>query len=67
MDKQNRLTKWSEWEIGAHYEWVKLGRASGDYECVAADPRQHCVLLKGEKGFIERNFNWQNRYRKIKS
>lgn len=66
MDKQDRLTRWDEWEVGAHYEHVKGRNACGDSVLVEVNEKEGYVKLKGggeEKGALD--FNWRNRYRLI--
>lgn len=64
MDKQNRLTKWSEWKIGTHYEYVKSGNVLGDYVLVEVNKKEGHVRLQATGSpDIVRNYNWQKRYR----
>ena len=66
MDAQNRLTKWEEWEVGAHYQWVKGGVALGTYDCVGLDRLNGFVMLKHALcSDTIRTYAWQRRYRKL--
>jgi hypothetical protein len=71
MDAQQRLTKWDEWEIGAHYERIKGGIALGRYRCVEVNRKEGWVRMQvaapgsTTDSDIVRNWNWQKRYQKI--
>ena len=65
MDKQERLTKWSEWQIGSHYEWVKGSMVLGNYVLVEVNEKEGYVRMQAVGSpDIVRNYNWQRRYRK---
>jgi hypothetical protein len=66
MDKKHRLTKWTEWEIGAHYSWSKGKTVMGDYVCVEINEKEGHVRLQpvGSPDKV-RTFNWKQRFIKL--
>jgi hypothetical protein len=65
MDKQNRLTKWEEWEIGATYQWVKGSLVLDNYRCTEVNRKEGFVrLATGRSIESVRQFNWQKRFRR---
>jgi predicted RNA-binding Zn-ribbon protein involved in translation (DUF1610 family) len=66
MDKKQRLTKWTEWEIGAHYCWAKGKTVMGDYVCVEVNEKEGHVRMQpvGSNDKV-RTFNWRGRFTRI--
>lgn len=64
MDNRNRLTKWEEWKVGDHYEWVKGNMVLGDYVLVEINQTEGFVRLQivGSPNAV-RHHGWQRRYR----
>lgn len=65
MDSQHRLTRWSEWELGACY-CSRKGTQTGDpVKLIAINvyPQQELRFLNAE-GQVYSEFNWRNRYTK---
>lgn len=63
MDKQGRVTKWSEWRMGAFYN-EKKGRRQANYllQLVEINRETGSVVFKfNSKDFIK-TFTWRNRY-----
>lgn len=72
MDKQGRLTKWNELEIGATYEWVKGNYKYGLYRLLEIDKHERHIALESvapneKDGSQFRQFNWQRRFRKVEA
>ena len=70
MDKQNRITKWSEFKNGGRYQWLK-GRKLGDkYTAEITESDKNMVHLKADKGitFVHAKWNdtWRKRFTPIK-
>jgi hypothetical protein len=65
MDKQNRLTKWEEWEIGARYEWLKGKTPIGRWTCTEVNRRAGYVAFNRDNAIVTKTFAWQRRYRRI--
>ena len=66
MDKQNRLTKWSELELGARYQWLKGGVGGPFFTLVEIDEQRGFIgMLKDGNDRPDLNYNWQNRFRKV--
>jgi len=67
MDKQQRLTKWNEWVIGASYQYVKNGWVNGSYKCVELNKVEGWVRFEAPEGSqdIIRFHSWRRRFRLI--
>lgn len=66
MDKQNRLTKWEEWKIGALYQWVKGPIVLDPYRCTEINRKEGFIrLVCSESNESFRQYNWQRRFRRI--
>lgn len=66
MDKQNRLTKWSELELGARYQWLKGGVGGSLFTLVEIDQRRGFVrMLKDGNDRPTLIWCWQKRFRKV--
>jgi hypothetical protein len=66
MDKKQRLTKWTEWEIGAHYCWAKGKTVIGYYVCVEVNEKEGHVRMQpvGSNDKVQ-TFNWRGRFTRI--
>lgn len=68
MDKQGRLTRWDELEIGAQYEWVKYEASNGIHTLIEINKPEGFILMKTEGCPNGLHFYaWQNRFRKVQS
>lgn len=66
MDKQGRLTKWEELELGAIYEWRKGRTSYGRFVVEEINRPEGWIGVRNVDGVTTvRNFNWQRRYRKV--
>lgn len=61
MDKQGRLTRRDEWEVGSKYRWKK-GRYVSLEVVICEELNEHGVVLKHEDGETSWNPSWRNRY-----
>lgn len=63
MDKQYRITRWSEWKIGERYLWSKGGQVLvGPRECVEVNRTEGYVAFKTESGDTVQHWSWENRW-----
>jgi hypothetical protein len=60
MDKQNRLTRFDELELGQEYEWVKGRTVLSPYRCDEINECGGYIRMNGIK-----HFAWRGRYRKL--
>ena len=67
MDRQNRLTKWSELDIGARYQWLKGGVGGSIFTLVEINERDGFIRMLKENNKIPMVFrqSWKNRFRKV--
>lgn len=68
MDRQGRLTKWSELELGARYQWFKGGVGGPFYKLAEINQRHGYIkmLKDGCDTLIPfRKETWPSRFRKV--
>jgi len=68
MDKQNRLTKWSELELGARYQWLKGGVGGPFFTLVEINQRHGFIKMLKDGNDKPGPFfrkSWPNRFRKV--